>query len=112
MASDAASRAAHHPTRLPVVQAPRDAGPRHRVDGWLHHVCGRGGRDVIMSIASIRKPRTASTETRMASCPDENVLAELVQGLLDEVTSAELELHLDGCAECRRIVSSVVQSSY
>ncbi|MGE0550829.1 MAG: protein kinase [Kofleriaceae bacterium] len=45
-------------------------------------------------------------------CPDENVLAELVQGLLDEATAAELELHLDRCTECRRIVSSVGRSSY
>ncbi len=45
-------------------------------------------------------------------CPDENALSELVQGLLDESTSASLEAHLDGCADCRRIVSSVGQSSY
>ena len=47
-----------------------------------------------------------------AACPDENALAELVQGLLDDVVAGEIELHLDGCAECRRTVSSVGQSSY
>ena len=46
------------------------------------------------------------------SCPDENALSELVQGLLDAEHAAELEHHLDGCVECRRIVSSVGQSSY
>jgi serine/threonine-protein kinase len=46
------------------------------------------------------------------SCPDENALSELVQGLLDDERAAELEHHLDGCGECRRIVSSVGQSSY
>lgn len=46
------------------------------------------------------------------SCPDENALSELVQGLLDDERAAELEHHLDGCVECRRIVSSVGQSSY
>ena len=45
-------------------------------------------------------------------CPDENALAELVQGLLDDVVAAQIELHLDGCEDCRRIVSSVGQSSY
>jgi eukaryotic-like serine/threonine-protein kinase len=45
-------------------------------------------------------------------CPDENALSELVQGLLDDERAADLEAHLDGCAECRRIVSSVGQSSY
>jgi eukaryotic-like serine/threonine-protein kinase len=45
-------------------------------------------------------------------CPDENALSELVQGLLDDERAAALELHLDGCPDCRRIVSSVGQSSY
>src|SRR5512134_916857 len=48
----------------------------------------------------------------LASCPDENALSELVQGLLDDVRAAELEHHLDDCVQCRRIVSSVGQSSY
>jgi eukaryotic-like serine/threonine-protein kinase len=47
-----------------------------------------------------------------ANCPDENALAEFVQGLLDDIVASEIELHLDGCQECRRIVSSVGQSSY
>ena len=39
-------------------------------------------------------------------------LAELVQGLLDPDVARHLELHLDTCEQCRRIVSSVGQSSY
>ncbi|MDB4957830.1 MAG: protein kinase [Myxococcales bacterium] len=46
------------------------------------------------------------------ACPDENALAELVQGLLDAATAAHIEAHLDGCHVCRRTVSSVGQSSY
>ena len=45
-------------------------------------------------------------------CPDENALAELVQGLLEPLEANRVEAHLDGCAECRRIVSCVGQSSY
>jgi serine/threonine-protein kinase len=45
-------------------------------------------------------------------CPDENALAELVQGLLDAHTAAQLELHLDHCAGCRQIVSEVGRTSY
>jgi serine/threonine protein kinase len=45
-------------------------------------------------------------------CPDENALAELVQGLLDDVVASQIELHLDDCEDCRRIVSAVGQSSY
>ncbi|MFN0245604.1 MAG: protein kinase domain-containing protein [Kofleriaceae bacterium] len=45
-------------------------------------------------------------------CPDENLLAELVQGLLSIASSSKLEHHLDTCESCRRTVSSVGQSSY
>jgi eukaryotic-like serine/threonine-protein kinase len=45
-------------------------------------------------------------------CPDENALAEFVQGLGDERAAAEIELHLDDCAACRRIISSLGRSSY
>ncbi len=59
-------------------------------------------------------PRASAPAMPVAQsmCPDENALAELVQGLLDDVRAGEIELHLDGCEECRRIVSSVGQSSY
>ena len=57
-------------------------------------------------------PSAPTTAVAPPGCPDENALAELVQGLLDDVIAAELEIHLDGCEECRRIVSSVGQSSY
>ncbi|HEY3805343.1 MAG TPA: serine/threonine-protein kinase [Kofleriaceae bacterium] len=53
------------------------------------------------------------TEAAVSSpCPDENALAELVQGLLDEPRAHELLAHLDGCTSCRQIVSDVGRASY
>ncbi|MFN0250321.1 MAG: serine/threonine-protein kinase [Kofleriaceae bacterium] len=54
----------------------------------------------------------APARVQPSACPDENALAELVQGLLDDDVASQLELHLDTCEQCRRIVSSVGQSSY
>jgi hypothetical protein len=50
---------------------------------------------------------TVNSIQSSAACPDENALSELVQRLLDTKAAAQLEAHLEDCAECRGIVSSV-----
>jgi eukaryotic-like serine/threonine-protein kinase len=58
------------------------------------------------------RPNLTDEPAPPAACPDENALAEFVQGLADGAVASEIELHLDGCAACRRIISSLGQSSY
>ncbi len=40
-----------------------------------------------------------------AGCPDETELTDLVLGLLEPEALARMEEHLDGCAECRKVVA-------
>jgi WD40 repeat protein/serine/threonine protein kinase len=42
-------------------------------------------------------------------CLDENLVAALVSGELDAPARVEVEAHLDGCPDCRRLVSAVAQ---
>lgn len=44
-------------------------------------------------------------------CPDEQVLLDYVGGALEEQARASLEVHLDGCAPCRVVVTGLVHSN-
>lgn len=39
--------------------------------------------------------------------PDDNTLAQLVDGALDDATRTEIERHLDGCGTCSELVSAL-----
>jgi len=45
-------------------------------------------------------------------CLDENLVAEHIEGHLAPARRADVERHIDGCAECRRIVSAMTGTSY
>ena len=45
-------------------------------------------------------------------CPGENELVEFVEGLLLPKARRQLEVHLDGCPMCRRVVVNLVQEIY
>ena len=44
----------------------------------------------------------------MSQCPAEEVLARFVDGQSSDLERTEVESHLDGCADCRLVVASVV----
>src|SRR5262249_20101608 len=46
------------------------------------------------------------------ACPDENTIVALVSGSLPAQARAHVEGHLARCAECRKLVSDLAQSSW
>ena len=43
------------------------------------------------------------------TCPTDNVLAQLVDGLLDDITRVTIERHLDACVACSDLVAELAQ---
>jgi eukaryotic-like serine/threonine-protein kinase len=52
-----------------------------------------------------------SRSQSQASCPDEGLILDFVQGVLPEATLRPLEQHIARCEECRQLVSHLAQSS-
>jgi len=47
----------------------------------------------------------------MITCLDENVVTELIEGLLPPAAAASLRQHLQQCGDCRRLVSALARGS-
>jgi hypothetical protein len=45
-------------------------------------------------------------------CLDENTLDELVAGRLTRAHRQDVEVHVDGCGDCRRLVANHLKESY
>ncbi|HEX5064056.1 MAG TPA: hypothetical protein VFV99_31990, partial [Kofleriaceae bacterium] len=43
-------------------------------------------------------------------CPDDNVLVAMVEQALDPANFAEIEVHIDSCEHCRKIVAAALAS--
>ena len=42
------------------------------------------------------------------SCPDDNILVAMVEQQLDPARFAEVEVHIDSCEHCRKIVAAAI----
>src|SRR5262245_31636520 len=46
----------------------------------------------------------------LSGCPDDMLLAELVEGRLDDARTQELQAHADACDACREAIAALVRA--
>jgi len=72
-------------------------------------IAGLGVAVTNESIARLARDTVAVAA--LTGCPDEEVLARLASGTLDEATAAAVRGHLDACERCRELVALAARSA-
>ncbi len=67
--------------------------------------------EVTVSAESLAALARDSTVQPLTGCPDEEQLAQLSAGTLDEPAASAVRAHLDGCERCRELVSLSARSA-